>query len=267
MEELSNENIIHIKKNGIEYIQFKKLLEYKNITHCFTLKPLDFAGFDNYNEKKDSVNKAYKAICEELKVHYNDICRPKQTHTDKVEKILDGDEGIYNPKFNDVDGLVTNIKHKALVTCFADCTPLIFYDPIKNVIANTHSGWKGTYQEIGAKTVEKLIHDYGCNPKDIICCVGPHIRQCHFEVEKDVKDMFYNKFKHLKDINNYISGEGPKYNINTLGINTENLLNLGIKQENIIDSKICTVCKKDICHSFRAEKELSGRSIALIEIN
>ena len=43
MKDLSNENVIHVKKDGLEYIQFKILLEYKNIKHCFTLKPLDFA--------------------------------------------------------------------------------------------------------------------------------------------------------------------------------------------------------------------------------
>ena len=52
MKSLSNENVIHIKKENIEYIQFKRLLEYKNIQHGFTLKPLDFAGNANYEENK-----------------------------------------------------------------------------------------------------------------------------------------------------------------------------------------------------------------------
>ena len=266
MKDLSNENVIHINKNGIQYIQFKRLLQYKNITHCFTLKPLNFAGYDTYELKKNEVDKAYTDICSAINISGDDICRPKQTHTDRVEKIGGGDEGIYNPKFDDVDALTTNIKNKALTLCFADCTPLLFFDPVKNVIANTHSGWKGTYKEIGSKTVEKLVKEYGCNPEDLICCIGPHIRKCHFEVDKDVRDMFYNKFKNLKNIDNYIIGKGPKYYIDTLGINTENLLNLGLKKENIIDSKICTVCESDICHSFRAEKEKAGRSISLIEL-
>lgn len=267
MKNLSNENIIHIKHGEIEYIQFKKLLEYKEkIKHCFTLKKLDFKGYDSYEENKEMITKNYKALCKDLDIKYENLCRPKQTHTDNVERIEKGDFGIYNPKFDDVDGLVTSEKEKALVLAFADCTPLLFYDPIKNVIANTHSGWKGTYKEIGNKTVEKLIKEYNCNPKDIICCIGPHIRKCHFEVDKDVKDMFYEKFKHLKNINNYIVKKGNKYNIDTLGINTDNLISMGLLKDNIIDSKICTVCESNICHSYRAEKEESGRSIALIEL-
>lgn len=267
MKDLSNENIIHVKNDNIEYIQFRKLLNYKNITHCFTLKPLDFAGFDNYQERKSMVDDSYKRICNELKINYNELCRPKQTHTDSVAAIHEGDEGIYNPKFNDIDGVVTNLPNKALILCFADCTPLIFYDPVKNVIANTHSGWKGTYKEICIRTVEKLTKEFECKPEDIICCIGPHIRKCHFEVENDVKDMFYNKFRNLKNIEKYIYKKENKYHIDTLGINIENLLSAGLKESNIIDSKICTVCDSDICHSFRAEKEKSGRSIALIKLN
>lgn len=268
MENLTNENIIHIKNGEIEYIQFRKLLEYKNIKHCFTLKPLNFAGYDNYEQNKEEVNKAYSKICKELEISVKDICRPKQTHTDRVELIEDGDEGIYNSKFNNVDGLITNIKNKALIVCFADCTPLLFYDPVQKVIANTHSGWKGTLQSIGVKTVEKMIKKYNCNPANIICCIGPHIRKCHFEVDKDVKDLFYNEFKNLKGIEEIIEYDNKKnkYYINTAQINKQILLNIGLKEKNIIDSNICTVCNSNFCHSYRTEKELSGRAITVMEL-
>ena len=266
MKDLSNENIIHVKKEKLEYIQFKKLLEYKNVQHCFTLKPLDFAGNASYEEKKKEVEKGLKSLSEEFNVDVGNICRPKQTHTDRVEKVEDGDTGIYIQKFDNVDGLVTNKKNKALMLGFADCTPLLFYDTVKNVIANTHSGWKGTFKTIGVRTVEKMMDSYGCNPKDIICCIGPHIRKCHFEVDEDVKDLFYNKFKDLEKIEEIITynKKNNKYHIDTERINKQTLLNVGLKEENVIDSNICTVCNSDICHSYRAEKELSGRAVTII---
>jgi len=265
MKDLSNENIIHVKKNGLEYIRFRRLLEYKNIEHCFTLKPLDFASNATYEEKKVEVEKGLKTLSEEFGFNVKNICRPKQTHTDKVERIEDGDEGIYISKFDNVDGFVTDRKNKVLMLGFADCTPLLFYDPIKNIIASTHSGWKGTLQTIGVKTIEKMISEYGCKLEDIICCIGPHIRKCHFEVDKDVRDLFYNKFKDLEDIDKIITyDENNKYYIDTARINIQTLLNIGLKQKNIIDSNICTVCNADICHSYRAEKELSGRAVTMI---
>ncbi len=266
MKDLSNENIIHIKNDELEYIQFRKLLEYKNVEHCFTLKPLEFAGNASYEEKKQEVEKGLKLLSEEFNFYIGNICRPKQTHTDKVEKVEDGDEGIYVQKFDNVDGFVTDNKNKVLMLSFADCTPLLFYDPIKNVIANTHSGWKGTLQTIGVKTVQKMMSAYECQPRDIICCIGPHIRKCHFEVDEEVKDLFYNKFKDLKGIEEIISynNETNKYHIDTARINKQTLLNIGLKEENIIDSNICTVCNSDVCHSFRAEKDLSGRAVTII---
>lgn len=268
MKNLSNENIIHIKKNELEYIQFKKLLEYKNVKHCFTLKPLNFAGNSSYEEKREEVEKSLQSLSKEFEFDIKNICRPKQTHTDKVEKVEDGDEGIYLEKFDNVDAFITDKKNKVLMLGFADCTPLLFYDPIKNVIGNTHSGWKGTVQSIAVRTVEKMQKEYNCNAEDIICCIGPHIRKCHFEVDKDVKDLFYNEFKDLNGIDEIIeyNKENNKYHIDTAMINKQILLDIGLKEENIIDSNVCTVCNSDICHSYRAEKEQSGRAVTIIEL-
>lgn len=267
IKDLSNENVLHIRKNGIEYIQFKRLNEYSDIlTHCFTLRDLDFKGSNNYLENKELVTENYNKVCKALDLKYEYICRPSQTHTKNVRCVLDGDEGIYLEKFKDVDSLVTNKNNKALVLAFADCMPLVFFDPVKRVIANTHSGWRGTVQRISAETVKCMIKEYNSKPEDIICCIGPTIRKCHFEVEEDVKDIFYNEFKNLKNIDKCITKQNAKekYNIDAVQINKQILLDLGLKQENIVDSKICSVCNKDKIHSFRADKENSGRNIMLI---
>ena len=265
MQDLSNSNIIHIKKDGLEYIQFRKLLEYPNLQHAFTLKPLDFGGFSSYEKNKEAITNNYNRICDSLGIDYKNICRPEQTHTDRIEKIEDGDEGIYLEKYSNVDGLITDKKEKALVLAFADCTPLLFFDPVKNVIGNIHSGWRGTVQTIGKNAVEKMISCYGCNVSDIICCIGPTIRKCHFEVDTDVKDIFYEKFKDEIEIEKYITTKNDKYYIDTVEINKQILLNLGLKEENIIDSGICTVCNENKIHSYRAHKEKSGRNITIIQ--
>ena len=267
MKDLSNENMIHIQKDGMSYIQFRKLLEFQELEHCFTLKPMDFGSNATYEEKKEEIEQNLKRLGAEFNFSMNEICRPKQTHTDHVEKVEDGEEGIFLSKFDNVDAFITDKSNKVLMLGFADCTPLLFYDPVKKVIANTHSGWKGTLQRIGVKTVEKMIQEYACNSKDIICCIGPHIRRCHFEVEEDVKDMFYHEFQDLKDIENWITydSEKDKYYIDTTSINIQILKDSGLLEQNIIDSKICTVCHADICHSFRAEKDLSGRSVTMIK--
>ena len=170
-----------------------------------------------------------------------------------------------------VDALITNKPNKILSISIADCIDLMFFDPIKKVIANTHSGWQGTYKLISKKTVEKMVDNYGCNVKDIICCIGPSIRKCHFEVDEELAKKFYEKFNYLDNINDIISkgkikGEIQKYNIDTVLINTITLLQIGLKQENIIDCDICTVCNSDKFHSYRVDKELSGRNTGIITL-
>ena len=67
-----------------------------------------------------------------------------------------------NEFYNNIDGLLTNKKGISLSLRFADCTPILFYDPDKNVIGNIHSGWKGTVQKIGQKALIKMIKEYDC---------------------------------------------------------------------------------------------------------
>ena len=165
-----------------------------------------------------------------------------------------------------VDGLCTNAKGVTISTVNADCILLIFYDPIKNVIGNVHSGWKGTLQRISIKTVQKMMLEYGCNPKDIICCINPSIRKCHFEVEAEVKEKFEKEFIDIENINEIIAETIPnqKWNIDTVLINKILLQRIGLLEENIIDSGLCSVCNKEQIHSFRVEKEGYGVETALI---
>ena len=155
-----------------------------------------------------------------------------------------------------------------LATTNEDCILLLFFDPVKKVIANVHSGWKGTVQRISTETVKKMIEIYKCNPQDIICCICPSIRKCHFEVRRDVYELFYNEFKELKDIENIITKKEneDKWLIDTVKINQIILEEIGLKKENIIDSGICSVCNSSKIHSYRAEKEGYGLNTALIEI-
>ena len=99
LELLSNKNLFNketviIKNENIRYMQFKKLLDYKNIKHCFTLKPLDVGSNDTYKQIKDIANKNYNDICNLLKLDSNNIVRPYQTHTNNVKKIS-GEVGIF----------------------------------------------------------------------------------------------------------------------------------------------------------------------------
>ena len=279
--DLSNENVIHVEKEGIPYLQFRKLLEYSDIiTHGYSLGIDKNFRTARANKQKLPEQEAQKAIkdyenlgkCIDIKL--NKMVKPNQAHTDKiqiVEKHILEDEPDFNLEIYDkTDGLITDKKDIALVATNADCILLLFFDPVNKVIANVHSGWRGTIQRISVKTVQKMVNKFNCKPENIICCICPSIRKCHFEVENDVKEIFEKEFKDLKiEQNNDImekQKDKEKWNIDTVLINKILLKREGLKQENIIDSGICSVCNSDLIHSYRVERQGYGLATALIQI-
>ena len=264
-QNLFNKETVIIKNENIKYMQFKKLLKYKNIKHCFTLKPTDVGSNDTYRTTKSIADKNYKDICNLLKLDSSNIVRPYQTHTNNVKKITN-EVGIFPEKLQDVDGLITRENNKILSLTFADCTPIYLYDKQKNIIGNIHSGWQGTVKKIAKYAIIKMKKEFNSDPKDIVCVIGPTIRKCHFEVQKDVKDIFYNTFKYMKNIDKIIefNKNTNSYFIDTVEINKELLKGEGILKENIVDSGICTYCNSNIIHSYRKEGKEAGRNTALI---
>lgn len=272
--DLSNENIIHVKNNNIEYLQFKKLLQYPEIKYAYVIGlDKNFKIFlepknDEEKIKNNLSKKSYKEICDELNIKYKNIVNTDQSHTDNIQIIknkINNDKPDFN-LYKNTDGLITNKKNIILSTINADCILLVFYDPIKKVIANVHSGWRGTIKRISVKTIEKMKEEYNCNPQDIICCMSPSIRKCHFEVDNDVYQIFKNEYKDLKNFDELAIKNNNKWNIDTIEINRTILKNAGLKKENIIDSGICSVCNKNLIHSYRGMGEEAGRATQIISL-
>ncbi len=262
MKDLSNETMLHVKKGNIEYLQFRKLLEYQDkVEHCYILK-----GKNNDYAKEEANN--YIDLYNAMNLDIEGFTKIEhQAHSDIVEVVKEKQEF-----FTNIDGLLTNKQGISLSLRFADCTPILFYAPLKNAIGNIHSGWRGTVQKIGQKAAIKMMQEYGINKEDILCFLGPCIGKCHFEVGEDVKEIFANTFSYLgnsedfifKGANNEEKCKEQKYFIDTTLINRKLLEEIGIPSSHIIESNICTVCNSEQMHSYRAEKENAGRNTAII---
>lgn len=259
----NDENVIIKNKNGIEFIQFKKLLEF-GIKHAYTLKGEGI----NFRSTAKEQEESYKKIFDAIDLDVQTKVKPNQHHTSNVkciEKVMTLEE------LANVDGLITNKKNLALATTNADCILFFMYDPVKKVIANVHSGWKGTFQKIAEKTIVKMQTNYGCRAEDIFIFINPSIRKCHFEVEEDVKELCEEIFGFTKKIDDFITKgeikEGiQKYYIDTIQINKILFKELGIKEENIVDCGICSVCNKEKIHSYRAEGKDFKLATAIISL-
>lgn len=257
--DLSNENIIYVKGKYLDYIKFKRLDDF-GIKHAYTLKN---EGLDFKSPKEEIGEKSYRLLCKELDLNYDNLIRPDQKHTSEVKCI---DRVYSEDKLESVDGVLTNKKNIILSTTNGDCIVYLLYDPVKNVIGSVHSGWRGTVKRIIENTIHKMIENYNSNPEDIIICIAPSIRKCHFEVEDDVKEIFEKTFEFTKRLDEVIfnGNKEGKYYIDTVHLNNILLENLGIKKENIIDSGLCSVCNSNIIGSYRVQGANFTRATGLI---
>ena len=192
-----------ITKDGLTYIQFPRLTACNAVKHIFSTRIGGVSSGDygsmnlsfNRGDSRENVLKNYEILCGAAGIDINDLVLSRQTHTSNVRTVTESDcgTGIFKDSFTDVDGLITNRPGVALVTQYADCTPLLFCDPVKRVIATSHSGWRGTVKQIGAVTVRKMIEEFGCRPENIIAGIGPCIGQCCYEVD----DIVINAFREI----------------------------------------------------------------------
>jgi YfiH family protein len=176
-----------------------------------------------------------------------------QVHKTCICTVTEADcgKGIICPSdLIEVDGLVTESKNVPLITFYADCVPLFFADPIRQVVGMAHSGWRGTVARIGKVMVEKMESEFGCQKENIYAVVGPSICQDCYEVSSDVAAEFQKEFSnHEGEI--LRPGKPEKYQLNLWKANEIILKEAGLKSDHIEVSGICTCCNHDILFSHR----------------
>ena len=239
---------------NMQLLKFTKMEEFKEkVELVITLKTYN-KGFKRDKNGK-IISEKYECLAKYLNVDNENIIKPIQNHTDNILCVKEKK----NNKLLNVDGTITNKRKIGLASTFADCIPIFFYDPIKNVIANIHSGWLGTVKEISLKALSIMLKEFECKVNNIIVLIGPCIRKDHFLVNEDVKIIFEEKFSEICNKCDIIrktekyNEKGVQYVIDTVEINKEILKNHKILEKNIIDSNICTVCQSKYFHSRRAE--------------
>jgi YfiH family protein len=157
-----------------------------------------------------------------------------------------------------------------LLVLTADCLPIMIYDKVNLGISAVHAGWRGVENQIYIKTVKKMIL-LGSEIQNLVVCIGPHIQSQSFEVDNDVKDKIVASVhnfcsSHNQDLINessYVSFEKNKFHLNLKEIVVQQSLALGIPQKQVHSLDLDTKSELDF-HSFRREKENSGRNISFI---
>ncbi len=215
-------------------------------------------------DTRENVMENFRRLSQSLGIPMERMVLSRQVHGSTitvVDKSMAGSGLVKDNPYGDTDGLVTAERGIALVTFYADCTPVYLYDPVAGAIGLVHSGWRSTLQSIAAKAVQKMEVAFGCKAENIHAALGPHIRQCCFEVGEDVYRQFAQVFPMDTD---KMKPSGDKWHIDLSGIITHTLMREGLDVNNIHDIRRCTVCEKELFFSHRGGKGISGTGAAVL---
>ncbi len=260
--------------NDVPFLKYNALNDISFINHAFSTKlggvsSGEFTSMNlafNRGDNIDNVTENYKLFCNATRFEFNTLVASAQDHNTVVRKVTKEDYGIGITKPRDmqsVDALVTNQPNVTLVTYYADCTPIFFVDKVKKVIALAHAGWRGTVNKICKNVIETMVNDYGSNARDIICCVGPAISKCCYEIDKKCYDEFA-KAGDLKLEKIMTDKNNGKYMADLLETNKQILILSGVPEKNIIISDVCTKCNSDLLWSHRATNGHRGTMCAFM---
>ncbi len=271
---MKSETTVINKSGDLVYITFPKLTRCGAVKHAFStrLGGVSEGYFFSMNmsfskgEERSKTEENYRRLLNAIGSDLSHLVLSHQTHTDNIKTVSKEHlgTGYKKPSFTDIDGLITNESGVALVTQYADCTPLLFCDPVKKVIAASHSGWRGTVKQIGAKTVEKMVLEFGCKRENIIVAVGPSICKECYEVDDPVLEEFRKTNINLDGV--FTPTTAGHYLLDLKLANKKILLNAGILEENMDIADICTCCNSEELYSHRVMGEKRGNLAAIIEL-
>lgn len=291
------------QRENVPYLTFPKLEACEKIDHLFSTRAggVSEGQFRSMNfsvklgDLRDNVLENYKRIARVLNCNPEDVVGTVQTHTANIRRVTEEDLGkgiVREPDYGDVDGLVTDVKGVTLAAYTADCVPIYFVDPVKEVIGLAHSGWRGTVSNMAGKMVARLTEEFGTNPKDLIAAIGPSICRRCYEVDGQVQGRFAEMLGDDRAERTLIAHSGAypmggkgggepgdrlrrviepgkaegKYQLDLWLANLILLVRAGVDPEKVDVTDLCTAENADVLFSHRATQGKRGNMGAFLKL-
>jgi hypothetical protein len=234
--------------------KFKILNHHSQLVQGITDK--HFGNIDCRFGKKKHLLEKRKKLKNIFNIATKNLYEMEQTHG-SVVKIID--QRMPERVIIGADALISDKKDIFLMIKTADCFPIIYFDPVAEVIAAIHVGWRGAMENILSKVLTKMSVKFGTKPENLIVAVGPGIQKCCYK---------YRNFKQEKLLSwqNFIRTESTGKSVDLQGFITSQLTSLGIKSSNIEMADECTCCSQRFFSHYRAQKTLEqeGRFATII---
>jgi len=250
---------------NIKIYEFEHFKNYTNIVHGIFARSggTSTGAFDSLNvgmnsgDKSSVIENNRKLIIKQMgmkplvflnQVHGTKIKVLKKADNDLSEAFQPGREAYT------ADGIITDMKNICLVIQVADCQAILLYDHKNKIIANIHSGWQGSIKNIIGECVDQMIFQFACQPDNIIAGISPSLGPCCSEFINYKDEIPENLWKYKFQDKDYFD---------FWKISCDQLMDKGIKKDNIENMEICTKCNMDKFYSFRGEKT-TGRFACVI---
>jgi len=203
-----------------------------------------------------------KTVAAALGFNPEHLVTAEQVHSDRILAVTAEHTGRgaidYSSAIPATDALITDLPGVPIATFYADCVPVFVLDPVRKAIGLAHAGWKGTVLKIAQKTVHRMSEIYGTYAADCLIGIAPSIGPCCYEVDNTVYNKFANSWQEdpLKFL---MPAEPGKWRLDLWTANLNQLLEVGVRQENVDISRICTCCNPKTLFSHRGENGRTGR--------
>lgn len=255
-----------IKNGTMEYLIAEDLC----VPHCFTtrLGGVSTGTLSSMNigqsrgDDPANVAENYRILGKTIGFDPMKLVLTKQIHSDIVRVVDHREWGLHMVPGASAqcDALVTADPGTALAIFTADCTPILFHDPLTGAVGACHAGWRGTAADIAGKTVEAMVAAFGCDPQNIHAAIGPNLGQCCFQTDADVPNALLETYGDA--VKAYIRTAESKFYVNLKEVNALSLRRRGVAQIEI--STECTRCNPEKYWSHRLHGATRGAQGAII---
>lgn len=214
-----------------------------------------------------AVRENYARFCAAIGTDKDRLVMTHQVHQDTVREASRQDilKDLLDPIPYDADGLITNQPGLCLTIYYADCIPVLLYDPKKRAVGAVHSGWRGTSMGIVPKAVARMTQHYGSDPADVLAAIGPGIGPCCFETHDDVPTAMLARWgeaaaPYCKPL------ENGKFAVDLKGLLGWQLEAAGLTKHHIETLPLCTGCHPELYWSHRKMGDQRGNQAAMIQL-
>jgi YfiH family protein len=254
------------ERNGTIVYESGLLSEYPGLAHAVTTRHGGVSGvpFDSLNlsahvgDSPANVTENLDRVFTALDLDRAAAVDASQGQADRVARVTEAQRGT---RIQGVDGLITDLPGIPLMLRFADCVPILLYDPAHQAIGIAHAGWRGTVTKVLTNTVNAMREHFDTDARDLLACIGPSIGPCCYEIGADVQARVESAFpeEHAR----LLRRNGTLY-LDLWQANAAQLQALGVTDFEV--AGVCTADHTDDFYSWRREQAKTGRFAAVIAL-